>query len=1084
MTINANLKQNFSMTNKFVLIGVVTIFSFFFRNDVLGQNATIKEEINSITTYPYSDPNRLPSLGINDKVGVYYPYFIFDGYTDISVSKDWKVVTLENDYIKVTVLPEVGGKVMGAIEKSTGEEFIYLNHVMKFRAIGIRGPWTSGGIEHNFGLDLGHAPWTASDVDYVLRENEDGSVSCVVGGLDLASRSQWRVDIRLPKDKAYFETRSMWYNPTPLNDAYLSWEIAAYKGTDDLQFYFPGTNYIGHNGDVHSWPIDQGGHNLSLYKENNFGTSKSYHVSGVFPNWFGGYFHNSNFGSGHWSSYDDAPGKKLWIWSLARDGAIWEDLLTDNDGQYIEAQSGIKLNQAHPWSGFNTPYNQLFMRPYYTETKSDYWFPVKATGGMVAANPSGTLNLQSTGNELKISFCPNEAIHDTIIVKSGDEIILSELIQLRPMQVFNKTISNANRDDIISVKIGQNLLDYTSDLEEIKIDRPTFTPYGQDYTSAEHLFRQAEDMYSMRDYHKAIKSYQACLAKEPTHSRALSKLAEIYYRQAQYEKGLAYSRKALENNTYNSEANFIHGVLHKALGNLTMAKEAFSVAARSMEYRSASYVQISGLYLQTENYNKASEYAQKALDYNRYNIAAYEFLCSAYRKLNELDKAKETIKQLLDIDPLDHYAHFEQYLLEPSDESLSAFKSAIRNEFPFETYLEIALVYANQGQSTEAIKVLMQAPKYPMVSYWLAYLNRNIDQVKSEQYLKDAVELSPEFVFPFRLESIPVLTWAMENNLSWKNKYYLGLIYWKALQTEKSINLFEQCGVEPDYSIFYISRGRLLQRDESKIGAPGKDFEHAKNLNKSEWRTWYYLSNYYENIGNIDRQVEVSEQMYSLFPDVSNVSVIYAQALLNANKTKECLKVLAAVNVMPGEFGNAGHGIYERANLAIALELLDKKKYKKAILYLNDSRHYPENLGSGAPYEPDFRLQDYMAAYCENQLGNKEAEDKYYKQIINYTREHWSDQSNILNAYISTIVLKDHRKEDEAKSNMESWESTQIFRKNWGIAAGISSQSAQWVMAKYNNDITKVEQLESGVLKNHRNSKFSILVRAIKKIEK
>ncbi len=93
----------------------------------------------------------------------------------------------------------MGGKVWGATEKSTGREFVYQNHVMKFRAIGIRGPWTSGGIEHNFGLDLGHAPWTASPVDYILKENDDGSVSCIVGGLDLASRTQWRVNILLPK---------------------------------------------------------------------------------------------------------------------------------------------------------------------------------------------------------------------------------------------------------------------------------------------------------------------------------------------------------------------------------------------------------------------------------------------------------------------------------------------------------------------------------------------------------------------------------------------------------------------------------------------------------------------------------------------------------------------------------------------------------------------------------------------------------------------------------------------------------------------------------------------------------------------
>ena len=111
---------------------------------------------------------------------------MIDGYTDKGINKKWKVVKLENDFISLTVLPEVGGKVMGAIEKSTGKEFVYLNHVMKFRAIGIRGPWTSGGIEHNFGLDLGHAPWAAAPVDYLLLNNPDGSVVCLVGGLDLA----------------------------------------------------------------------------------------------------------------------------------------------------------------------------------------------------------------------------------------------------------------------------------------------------------------------------------------------------------------------------------------------------------------------------------------------------------------------------------------------------------------------------------------------------------------------------------------------------------------------------------------------------------------------------------------------------------------------------------------------------------------------------------------------------------------------------------------------------------------------------------------------------------------------------------
>ena len=362
--------------NYSVIIFILIIFALLFVRQAEGQGKMSKEDTESILTYPFSDPNPVPSLALNSMVSHFYPYFIFDGYTDKGEKKDWKVVTLENDYLTVTILPGVGGKVWGAVEKSTGKEFIYKNKVLKFRAIGIRGPWTSGGIEHNFGLDLGHAPWTSSPVDYILMENPDSSVICVVGGIDLASRTQWRVKIRLPKDKAFFETNSLWYNPTPLHDAYLSWENAGFRASDDLQFFFPGNFYIGHDGAVKAWPYNENGRDLSLYRENYFGSHKSYHVSGFFTDWFGGYWYNDDFGFGHWSPYTDAPGKKIWIWSLARDGAIWEDLLTDADGQYIEAQSGVKFNQASPESGYNSPYNQLSIRPYYTETKTESWFPV------------------------------------------------------------------------------------------------------------------------------------------------------------------------------------------------------------------------------------------------------------------------------------------------------------------------------------------------------------------------------------------------------------------------------------------------------------------------------------------------------------------------------------------------------------------------------------------------------------------------------------------------------------------------------------------------------------------------------------
>jgi hypothetical protein len=1069
-----------SYRNCFILHVFALFIIFVCTCKASGQGSVIKEETRSILTYPYSDPNRVPSLAINSMVSPFYPYFVFDGYTDKGVRKEWKVITLENQYINVTVLPEVGGKVWGAIEKSTGREFVYQNHVLKFRAIGIRGPWTSGGIEHNFGLDLGHAPWTASAVDYILKNNPDGSVTCIVGGLDLASRTQWRVKIHLPRDKAYFETRSMWYNPTPVHDAYLSWENAGFKATDDLQFYFPGTYYIGHDGSVNPWPVDKEGRNLSVYKENNFGTSKSYHVSGLYTGWFGGYWHNTDFGFGHWAPYNDVPGKKIWIWSLARDGAIWENLLTDTDGQYIEAQSGVKFNQASRESGFNSPFNQLSIRPHYTETKTEYWFPVVKTMGMVDASPSGTLNVITSKDSLKIFISPNTAINDSLIVSMDGKQIYSELIQLRPLQFFNKEISlDEGGNHNISVIVGKNLLSYNSDSEKNKIERPVRSAENQDYNSAEHFFRLAEDMNAMRDYKQALEYYLACLKKEPTHSRALSKAAELYYRRADYTEGLNCARRVLGNDTYDAAANFITGVIHKRLGNLIRAEEAYSVAARTMEYRSGAYLEIAGIKLQQKDYVKAIEYARKALDYNRYNITAYEFLATGYRKLKLDTEGSSILSDLLEIDPLNHYARFEQYLINPSSDNLSNFNSYIRNELPYETYLELALEYASQGLDDEAIRVLEQSPPYPTVFYWLAWLYRNSSKEKSSQYLKKAEEMSPYLVFPYRLETIPVLSWAMNQHDSWKTKYYLGLIYWHILSTEKARELFSQCGDIPDYAPFYLSRAILFKNHETEYCLPCNDFRRAVELDPEDWRTWHFLSNFLQANGAFQNQLENSKKAYSHFPSNPVIGIDYAKALINSANFRECIKVLERVNILPQEGAQEGHEIYELANISMAVELMESGKYKEAVKYINNSKTWPENLGAGKPYEPDERLQDYISAYCCTRLGDKKLAENYTGRIISYSMEHYGNGMDPAGIYISNKVFNDKGMQKEAILEMEKWKTEQDSLCNWKISSGSSAPKAQWILAKYQREEEKAEKLAKEIASDAAENRFRLFLKTI-----
>ena len=270
--------------------------------------------------------------------------------------------------------------------------------------------------------------------------------------------------------------------------------------------------------------------------------------------------------------------------------------------------------------------------------------------------------------------------------------------------------------------------------------------------------------------------------------------------------------------------------------------------------------------------------------------------------------------------------------------------------------LNLPSAYVNLGLDNEAIKVLEQSPQYPVVYYWLAYLYRNSSAEKSSIYLAKAEEMSPFLVFPHRLETIPVLTWAVDKSQSWKSRYYLGLIYWHILRNEKAAELFEQCGDIPDYAPFYIARGTLFLNIQSEYCHPCNDFSAAVKMDPGEWRTWHYLINFLQSNRAFDKELENSEKAYSKFPANPVISTDYAKALLNSGRYRECIKVLEKVNILPQEGAHEGHDIFELANLSLAVEMAEKGKYREALKYVEDSKNWPENLGAGKPYEPDTQV--------------------------------------------------------------------------------------------------------------------------------
>ena len=900
---------------------------------------------------------------------------------------------MENDYIKVFILPEVGGKIYGAIEKSTKKEFIYLNHVLKFRQIAMRGPWTSGGIEFNFGL-VGHSPATATPINYLIRKNSDGSVSCIIGTMDLPSRTRWSVIITLPADKAYFEIRPLWYNPSPFHQSYYCWINNAIKVGEDLQYFYPGRFVVPHGYSVpmEPWPVDKKGRDLSWYKNNNFGGSKSHFVLGKYEDYYGAYWHSSRFGFGHWALYDDMPGKKVWMWALSRQGAIWENLLTDKDGQYSEPQAGRLFSQS----------DHSFFSPYTADTWREILFPFKEIGGMVKASPVAVVNVNRKNKSLLIGICPLQKIDDNLIVIIDNKAIYQEQIHLKPMEVYKKNISLSQTKGELQVLIGKNLY-YTNKLHKNDVNRP-ISYHRINEKTAEGLYLSGEFYEKRRQYNTALKKYKECLKKEPLHIRALTRIAEIYCRRAQYEKGLECVSRALKNDMYNPDANYVYGVISRYTGNLIDAKETLGWAARSMNYRSNAYCQIAEIYIQEKNFETAVEYAHRSIDFNKYNLKSYEVMAVAYRKLNKIENAKNILNRLLEIEPLNYLARFELYLLEPGPKNLDNFKSIIHSELPWEHYLEMATFYSKLNLECDAIKVLKQAPSNPIIYFWLAYLLREKSPQQSQNYLKKAIKISPELIFPFREETIPVLKWAIKTNPdNWKVKYYLGLIYWGKGREKEALKIFATCG-EPDFAPFYIILGYLEKKLYSKN--PISLYKKAFNINKKDWRNWHYLANIYNQYHQFDKALQISKEAVKNFPDEVILGMDYASSLFNTGNYVECLKKLEKMEVLPYEGGWEAHNLFMRANVHLAMENIKNKNYKNAIIYLEKSKEYPEHLGTGKPYDPDYRLQDYLEALCYDKINEKNKAEKSRKLVYDYTIKKWIGGGN--NHYFGLLALKSY----------------------------------------------------------------------------
>lgn len=1002
----------------------------------------IRQVAISFETYPFSDPDPVP-----DPDAAIYPYFKFEGYSKHSSPTEWNVVELENEHIKVQIMPEIGGKVWGAVEKSTGNEFIYANDVVKFRNIALRGPWTSGGIEFNVTL-VGHTAAVSTPVDYKLRRNDDGSVSCFVGGLDLISRTRWETEIRLEPGKAYFTTTTRWTNPTALFQPYYQWSNAAYAASDDLQIFFPGTHYLGHDGRAHTWPVDHEQVDLSWYINNAPLWHRSYHVLGRPEGFYAAYWHDKGFGSGHYAPYDQKLGKKVWFWSQARDGKMWVDLLTDSKGQYVELQSGRLFHQAQTGS-MQTPFKHFGFKPYATDHFTDYWYPIMEIGGVAKANRFGALNVEREQEQLVLRFSALKFIEDPLLVYVGEQEVARFETGLQPLQVGEYRVQVSQSSRPVRVVLGSDgKLVWQSETDSDDQGRPMHKTQHIDPQSAYGLYLDGVHLIYQKRYSQAYEALSRSIEADGAWPPARNHMAGLYLHRGQFEQALSHLRVSLEIDTYDPMANFLFGLASRNLGRMNDARDGLYVAALSPAWRDAARTELARLYLLENRPERAHHYTSQVLAGNASHQQALELAAVTARLQGRQHQAVEYQTRLEYSAPLNHISRAERMLQTGNTADRRRFTEMIGTELPHETFIETALFYAGLNMPGEAVRVLEAAPQEPMVSLWLWHLyNERADQGKAEAHFQAFEQGSPVGVLPFRTESLPLLQAAAHQSTSWKPTWYLSLLYWALDRRDEARTLFSTLADEPDFHGFYLSRARLMRGVDGYSAED--DLRTALRYGAHDHRSSVALINELSALGRADQALQVAQQALDRFPESDPVNYLHAKMLMVNGQYEASLERLLSMELLPYEDARYARITYRETALMHSVQQLRNGAYEQALKTVELARLYPENLGVGRPNRVDARLEDFASAVILRQAGRENEAVGYLQAVIDYEY----DQDQLTDAGLLRVpALQLLGRSSEAEALLEQW------RREYA-----NEPRFAWAQALYSGDRQAAARAEAGI---------------------
>ena len=768
-----------------VALAVTIIGRFSPRALAGGPAVTVREVDEVIPTYEAGPPDPNPmfyfgriSQGAQGRI---YPYPLYDNLTNRKVDKTYRLVYLENEYLKIGIAPEIGGRIFSGVDKTNGYNFFYRQHVIKPALIGLIGAWISGGVEWN--IPHHHRASTFIPVQYRVDEHPDGSKTVWVGELEVRHRMRWAVGYTLRPGVAVLEADVRILNRTPVVNTMLAFANVAVHANENYQIIFPpSTEYVTHHHkrEFTTWPratgryggVDWKGEDVSWYK--NHVEANSMFAWNYWDDFFAGYDHGARAGTMSIADHHIVPGKKLWTWGNGPRGRMWDHVLTDEDGPYVELMVGAYSDNQPDYS---------WLQPFDSRVFTMNWYPFRDIGGVKNANLEAAVNLDlpADGRTARVGFCTTAAHpRATATVAIGGEVLVSEDVAIGPAQPFVREFALPAGTDPQSVRAalavgGRELVAYTPAPKRNDPMPPAVTPppAPAEFKTIEELLLAGQ---RAEQFHSATLDpdpfWQEALRRDPGDARVNTAYGIVKLKRMMFPEAERHFRRAIERLEFphttpkDAEPYYYLGLALKAQGRREEAYDAFFKATWNGERKAPAYFELAEIASRRGEFARARELVERSLAHNAFNQRAQNLLLALARRTSPAELPSLVARHLV-TDPLDVTAIAER--ARAGDAAASHVLESALRDHP-RAALEAAVEYANAGLFEDAAAVLDRlvdlAPDKtrvdPIVHYLRADVAERLDDLgKAAAGRRAAQAVSLDYAFPFQAEMIPVLERAM-----------------------------------------------------------------------------------------------------------------------------------------------------------------------------------------------------------------------------------------------------------------------------------------------------------------------------------